>query len=91
MPDLTSGSVQANGINFHYLDMGEGPLALCMPELPDHAYSFRHLLPVLAKAGFLGVSPFMRVYASTEAPRVLANRRRHYLPSSRPTIARRYA
>jgi len=29
MPDLTSGSVQANGINFHYLEMGEGPLALC--------------------------------------------------------------
>jgi len=25
MPDLTSGSVQANGINFHYLEIGEGP------------------------------------------------------------------
>ena len=60
MPDLTSGSVQANGINFHYLEIGEGPLALCMHGFPDHAYSFRHLLPDLAKAGFRGVAPFMR-------------------------------
>ncbi len=69
MPDLTSGSVQANGINFHYLEMGEGPLALCMHGFPDHAYSFRNLLPDLAKAGFRGVAPFMRGYAPTEAPR----------------------
>ena len=69
MPDLTSGSVQANGINFHYLEIGEGPLALCMHGFPDHAYSFRHLLPDLAKAGFRGVAPFMRGYAPTEAPR----------------------
>ncbi len=69
MPDLTSGSVKANGINFHYLEMGEGPLALCMHGFPDHAYSFRHLLPELAKAGFRGVAPFMRGYAPTEAPR----------------------
>ena len=68
MPDLTSGSVQANGINFHYLEMGEGPLALCMHGFPDHAYSFRHLLPDLAKAGFRGIAPFMRGYAPTEAP-----------------------
>ena len=60
MPDLTSGSVQANGINFHYLEMGEGPLALCMHGFPDHAYSFRHLLPDFAKVGFRGVAPFMR-------------------------------
>lgn len=69
MPDLKTGSVEANGINFHYLEMGEGPLALCMHGFPDHAYSFRHLLPELADAGFRGVAPFMRGYAPTEAPR----------------------
>ena len=40
-----------------------------MHGFPDHAYSFRHLLPDLAKAGFRGVAPFMRGYAPTEAPR----------------------
>ena len=68
MADFKTGSVQANGLNFHYLEMGEGPLALCLHGFPDHAYSFRHLLPDLAEAGFRAVAPFMRGYAPTEAP-----------------------
>ena len=68
MTEFKTGSVQANGLNFHYLEMGEGPLALCLHGFPDHAYSFRHLLPDLAAAGFRAVAPFMRGYAPTEAP-----------------------
>ena len=68
MTDFTAGSVNANGINFHYLEMGEGPLALCLHGFPDHAWSFRHLLPDLAAAGFRAVAPFMRGYAPTTAP-----------------------
>ena len=49
MADFKTGSVLANEINFHYLEMGEGPLALCFHGFPDHAYSFRHLLPDLAE------------------------------------------
>ena len=69
MPEFKTGSVRANDINFHYLEMGEGPLVLCMHGFPDHAYSFRHLLPDLAQAGFRAVAPFMRGYAPTEAPK----------------------
>ena len=69
MADLKTGVIQANGLNFHYLEAGEGPLALCFHGFPDHAYSFRHLLPDLAKAGFRAVAPFMRGYAPTEAPK----------------------
>ena len=68
MADFNTGSVRANGINFHYLEMGDGPLAICLHGFPDHAYSFRHLLPDLAAAGFRAVAPFMRGYAPTEAP-----------------------
>ena len=68
MTDIKTGSVNANGLNFHYLEMGEGPLALCLHGFPDHAWSFRHLLPDLAEAGFRAVAPFMRGYAPTEAP-----------------------
>ena len=68
MPDFKTGTVSANGINFHYLEMGEGPLALCFHGFPDHAWSFRHLLPDLAEAGFRAVAPFMRGYAPTEPP-----------------------
>ena len=69
MADFKTGNVTANGINFHYLEMGEGPLALCFHGFPDHAYSFRHLLPDLAGAGFRAVAPFMRGYAPTERPK----------------------
>ena len=68
MTDFKTGSVQANGIEFHYLEMGDGPLAICLHGFPDHAYSFRHLLPDLAAAGFRAVAPFMRGYAPTSAP-----------------------
>ena len=69
MADFSTGTVHANGINFHYLEIGEGPLALCFHGFPDHAYSFRHLLPDLAEAGFRAVAPFMRGYAPTQAPK----------------------
>ena len=68
MPDFSTGVVHANGINFHYLEMGQGPLALCLHGFPDHAWSFRHLLPDLAAAGFRAVAPFMRGYAPTDPP-----------------------
>ena len=68
MAEINTGTVNANGINFHYLEMGEGPLALCFHGFPDHAWSFRNLLPDLADAGFRAVAPFMRGYAPTEPP-----------------------
>lgn len=69
MADYKTGSVRANDLNFHFLEMGEGPLALCMHGFPDHAHSFRLLLPELAEAGFRAVAPFMRGYAPTEVPK----------------------
>lgn len=69
MADFNTGTVHANDIDFHYLEMGEGPLALCFHGFPDHAYSFRRLLPDLAEAGFRAVAPFMRGYAPTQAPK----------------------
>ncbi len=68
MAEINTGTISANGINFHYLEMGAGPLALCFHGFPDHAWSFRHLLPDLADAGFHAVAPFMRGYAPTEPP-----------------------
>ena len=42
-----------------YLEMGEGPLALCLHGFPDSPFSYRHLLPELAAAGYRAVAPFM--------------------------------
>lgn len=68
MTELKSGTVQANGLRFHYLEIGQGPLALCLHGFPDSPWTYRHLLPELARAGYRAVAPFMRGYAPTEAP-----------------------
>jgi hypothetical protein len=34
-----SGNVPANGLRFHYLELGEGPLVLCLHGFSDHAYT----------------------------------------------------
>lgn len=57
--------VSANGIDFVAFECGTGPLALCLHGFPDSAHSWRHLLPVLADAGFHAVAPFMRGYSPT--------------------------
>jgi pimeloyl-ACP methyl ester carboxylesterase len=59
------GRTVANGVEFGYLEAGEGPLALCLHGFPDSAHTWRHLLPELARAGFRAVAPFMRGYAPT--------------------------
>ena len=61
-------TVRANGLQFGVLEAGSGPLALCLHGFPDVAYTWRHLLPALAGAGFHAVAPFMRGYAPTAVP-----------------------
>jgi pimeloyl-ACP methyl ester carboxylesterase len=62
------GTVEVNGVRYAYLEDGpvDGPLALCLHGFPDSAHTWRHLLPVLADAGYHGVAPFLRGYAPTE-------------------------
>lgn len=65
---MTEGRVAANGVDFAYFEEGSGPLALCLHGFPDTAWSWRHLLPALAGAGFRAVAPFTRGYAPTTVP-----------------------
>ncbi|HRW36512.1 MAG: alpha/beta hydrolase [Acidimicrobiales bacterium] len=67
-PDIVESTVEANGLRFATLAMGEGPLALCLHGFPDSAWTWQHLLPELAAAGFRAVAPFLRGYAPTEVP-----------------------
>ncbi|MBM4259425.1 MAG: alpha/beta hydrolase [Deltaproteobacteria bacterium] len=68
MQTLKTGTVHANGLRFHFLEQGEGPLALCMHGFPDSAWTYRYLLPALATAGYRAVAPFIRGYAPTDVP-----------------------
>lgn len=66
--DFARGEVTANGLTFRYLEMGSGPLALCLHGFPDSAWSYRYLLPELAAQGYRAVAVFMRGYSPTEVP-----------------------
>lgn len=57
----------AGDIEFGLLTDGpeDGELALCIHGFPDSAWTWRHLLPLLAAAGFNAVAPFLRGYAPT--------------------------
>jgi pimeloyl-ACP methyl ester carboxylesterase len=63
-------NVRAHGVDFAVLHAGppDGPLALCLHGFPDSAHTWRHLLPVLAEAGFHACAPFSRGYRPTAVP-----------------------
>jgi len=64
----TQGSIRANDLDFAYLELGSGPLALCLHGFPDSPHGWRHQLPALAEAGYRAVAPWMRGYAPTSIP-----------------------
>jgi len=64
----TEAQIAANDLTFGYLEMGSGPLALCLHGFPDSAWTWQHLLPALADAGYHAVAPFLRGYAPTSVP-----------------------
>jgi epoxide hydrolase A/B len=65
---ITHRTVEANGINIHLAEAGEGPLVLLLHGFPELWYSYRHQLPALADAGYHVVAPDMRGYGGTDAP-----------------------
>ena len=62
----TEHHVTIDGLDIAYLTEGDdGPLALCLHGFPDSAWTWRHLLPALAGAGYRAVAPWLRGYAPT--------------------------
>jgi epoxide hydrolase 4 len=59
--------IEANGIRFHYVTAGEGPLVLLLHGFPQFWYAWRHQIPALA-ARFKVVAPDLRGYGDTDKP-----------------------
>ena len=60
--------VEANGLNFAYLEDGSGPLVLMLHGFPDTAHTWDDLRPRIAAQGYRAVSPYMRGYHPTAIP-----------------------
>jgi len=65
---MRSEFIDANGIRFHCLTGGEGPIVLLLHGFPQFSYEYRHLIPALAKAGYRAVAPDMRGFGETTRP-----------------------
>lgn len=61
--------VPTNGIHFEVATMGAGDkLALCLHGFPEHAISWRHQMPLLARLGYRVWAPNLRGYGGTDSP-----------------------
>jgi pimeloyl-ACP methyl ester carboxylesterase len=64
--DIAEHRINVNDLDVAYLACGDdGPLAVCLHGFPDSAWTWRHLLPELAGAGYRAVAPWLRGYAPT--------------------------
>ena len=68
VPEVDTQTITANGLEFHYLEEGDGPLVLLLHGFPDTPHTWDSLRPVIAARGYRAVSPFLRGYAPTEIP-----------------------
>jgi epoxide hydrolase 4 len=55
-------------IKLHYVEEGEGDLALLLHGFPDYHASWRAQMPALAEAGFRAVAPDLRGYNLSDKP-----------------------
>jgi pimeloyl-ACP methyl ester carboxylesterase len=61
--------IRANGLEFAYLEEGNGPLVFLLHGFPDTAHTWSHQMPALAAAGYRAIAPFLRGYHPSEIPR----------------------
>jgi pimeloyl-ACP methyl ester carboxylesterase len=66
---MREGRLRANGIEFAYLEEGEGRPLLLLHGFPDTARSWSHQIGPLAAAGFRVVAPYLRGYPPSEVPK----------------------
>ncbi len=71
-PEITTEFVSANGLTFEVDKCGSGDkLAICLHGFPEHSFSWRYQLPLLASLGYEAWAPNLRGYGkSTRPPRV---------------------
>jgi pimeloyl-ACP methyl ester carboxylesterase len=65
--------IAANGISFEVATMGAGDrLALCLHGFPEHAFSWRYQMPLLARLGYRVWAPNLRGYGGTDSPQEIS-------------------
>jgi pimeloyl-ACP methyl ester carboxylesterase len=68
---MVARTLDVNGINMAFEDLGEGPLVVLCHGWPETGHSWRHQAPALAAAGFRVAVPDMRGFGRTSAPHAI--------------------
>ena len=68
MSNRKHGMINANGIDIHYVEQGEGPMVIFCHGFPELWYAWRHQLTGLAEKGYRAVALDMRGYGQTSQP-----------------------
>ena len=69
-PRIDTQVLQIGDLEFEIDCCGEGNrLALCLHGFPEHSFSWRHQLPVLAQQGFKAWAPNLRGYGRSSKPK----------------------
>lgn len=72
-PRIRTEFVEANRLRFEVDMCGEGErLALCLHGFPEHSFSWRHQLPMLADLGYRAWAPNLRGYGHSSRPEGVA-------------------
>ena len=65
---LTHHRFAVNGVEFHCVEAGRGPLVVLLHGFPEFWYSWRRQIPALAGAGFRVVAPDLPGYNESSKP-----------------------
>jgi len=60
--------IDSNNIRMALYEQGDGPVVILLHGFPELAYSWRHQLPALARAGYRAIAPDQRGYGRTDSP-----------------------
>jgi pimeloyl-ACP methyl ester carboxylesterase len=72
-PRIETRMIYANGYEFEVDVCGDGDrLALCLHGFPEHSFSWRHQLPMLADLGYRAWAPNLRGYGHSPRPDTMA-------------------
>ena len=55
-------------LRMHYVDEGEGEIILCLHGQPSWSYLYRHMIPLLTKAGYRVIAPDLVGFGKSDKP-----------------------
>lgn len=66
--NITKKQLQINGLHFHFIDEGSGPVVLFLHGFPDSSMLWRKQIPDFVQAGYRVIAPDQRGFGDSDKP-----------------------